>query len=203
MNEPKKKLTLKFKSKAEHVTNKKETVPNTRRRKLRLGGAHRLNIDHELDTLSQAFDVFIQNLDSMHTQITPDKRISVINRLFGYYQKIHTAIQKINQGVTHDRELIGNLANQMHHKDDDSNKIYEINNEITLLNFGETHLGNIIDLFSDPDFINHIIRKDTFKNKYSVVVYDKKWDQKSGQLLDEEDIAASVQADIRRKMEQK
>lgn len=177
MSQPRKKLSLKLKPSQSIDQTKGDSKEKSRSKedgapkKLRLKTSASQGVEQELSNLGQAFDQLSQKLNT--ATVPADKKLETINLLFSYYQRINEVIQKINQGVN--QETIGNFSNQINHQE--NNQTYEINNEITLLNFGEGHLTNIIELFSDPDFINHIIRKDDFKNKYSVIVYDKKWDR--------------------------
>lgn len=172
MSQPKKKLNLRLRPSTEHSNDNAPTPPRRRRLNIRSGK----KLKTELDELDTAFEIFNQKINQIGN-ISPERKNEVVNHLLSYFQQINLMIQKINRHVSGNNTM-GNLSNQMTHQE--NNRTYEINNEITLLNFGETHLRNIIDMFSDPDFITHIIRKDDFKNKYSVIVYDKRWDAKTG-----------------------
>ena len=131
-------------------------------------------LESELLDLNHAFEVFKQKA-SLCKNINQEDRIVLINKLLGHFQTINEIIQVINE-TSDQKDTMGNFMNTM--RTQEKHNTYEISNDITLLNFGEQRLANIIDMFSDPEFITHIVRKDDFKNKYSVIVYDKKWDNK-------------------------
>ena len=122
----------------------------------------------KMDLLNQGFDQFKANAEFLIDH-NVDK-MEMINYLLKYYQLFQTIMQKSDNN----NQTIGNFNNSV--IENKNNNTYEINNDITLLNFGDTRISSVVQLFSDMNFINHIIRKDQFLNKYTVIVYDTKWD---------------------------
>lgn len=128
----------------------------------------------DLSALNRSFSAFTDQVESLLlTQETGEQRLNLMNHLLRYSQQLNALIGQVDEGD----ESIGDLLNSV--SQTQQNRNYEINNEITLLNFGDSRVNSIVELFSDSEFINHIIRKDKFLNKYTVIVYDSKWDTKA------------------------
>ena len=125
------------------------------------------DLDHTFGELCEKVSNIGNNLFSNHRDLQ--------NHLVQYYHQLDGVIQELGNYLRNEkeREQTGqNGRNQTYN----NNRNFEINNEIKLVNFTGGDTANIVEMFSDPDFVTHIVRKDTFKNKYTVIVYDPSWE---------------------------
>jgi hypothetical protein len=125
----------------------------------------------ELDNLDHVFGDFISKVANVANNSVMD-RTQVHNHLLKYYHKLDSMIQEFNiKSILHADTSLTNIATQL-------DRHYDVKNDINLINLSgiknddTESIANITELLSEPAFISHIIKQDTFLNKYNVIIHD-------------------------------
>jgi len=121
-----------------------------------------------LEDLDEIFEEYKRKIARIGQNPFTDYR-QLQNHLLQCYHQLEGIMQEVDKMLREEGQEGSNITQS-------NNRNYEINNEINLLNFADSSTSTIVDMFSDAEFVTHIVRKDTFRNKYTVIVYDPKWD---------------------------
>jgi len=113
----------------------------------------------ELESLDQVFNNLMVQVTGFVDNPLMDKK-QLHNHLLQYYHKLEQMMLNTLDVPDNNTQL---------------NRHYDVKNEINLINIHNDPANtdiNITDILSEPEFISHISKKDTFLNKYNVIIYE-------------------------------
>lgn len=150
---------------------------------------HKSSTTHrELDNINGTFNDLMLKITNVANNSSID-RTQVHNHLLKFYHKLDSLIHEfniqsilINSGVNSNINI--NNLNQNNQNNQNNTNIhlldrhYDVKNDINLINLSgiknddTESIANITELLSEPEFISHIVKQDTFLNKYNVIIHD-------------------------------